>query len=230
MSDSVQPHPWDSPGKDTGVGCHFLLQCRKVKVKSLSPIRLFATPWTAAHQAPPSPGFSRQEHWSGLPFPSPMQKSESEVAQSSPSLSDPMDCSLPGSFVHGIFQARVLDWGAIAFSALMAFNIFSWTSWSLVYFRCTPLPSGFIRDMNCKIFLPSCGLSSHFFKECSLKKFFNFWVDQLLFFFGCLCCLASVWNFLQVKKNIAPYFYTSDFKSCCKIKWSAVNYIMGRGI
>ena len=67
--------PWDSPGKNTGVGCHFLLQCMKVK-------------------------------------------SESEVAQSCPTLSDPMDCSLPGSSVHGIFQARVLEWGAIAFSVI----------------------------------------------------------------------------------------------------------------
>ena len=67
------PHPWDSPGKNTGVGCHFLLQCMKVK-------------------------------------------SESEVAQSCSTLSDPMDCTLPGSSVHGIFQARVLEWGAIAFS------------------------------------------------------------------------------------------------------------------
>ena len=83
MSDSVQPHrrqptrlpcPWDSQGKNTGVGCHFLLQCMKVK-------------------------------------------SESEVVQSCPTLSDPMDCSLPGSCVHGIFQARVPEWGAIAFSA-----------------------------------------------------------------------------------------------------------------
>ena len=67
------PRPWDSPGKNTGVGCHFLLQCMKVK-------------------------------------------SESEVAQSCPTLSDPMDCSLPGSSVHGISQARVLEWGAVAFS------------------------------------------------------------------------------------------------------------------
>ena len=82
MSDSVRPHrqqltrlpcPWDSPGKNTGVGCHFLLQCMKVK-------------------------------------------SESEVAQSCPTLSDPMDCGPPGSSSHGIFQARVLEWGAIAFS------------------------------------------------------------------------------------------------------------------
>ena len=82
VSDSVRPHrrqptrlphPWDSPGKNTGVGCQFLLPCMKVK-------------------------------------------SESEVAQSCPTLSDPTHCSLPGSSVHGIFQARVLEWVAIAFS------------------------------------------------------------------------------------------------------------------
>ena len=73
MSDSVRHHPWDSPGKNTGVGCQFLLQCIKVK-------------------------------------------SESEVAHSCLTLHDPMDCSLPGSSIHGIFQARVLEWGAIAFS------------------------------------------------------------------------------------------------------------------
>ena len=60
--------PWDSPGKNTGVGCHFLLQC--MKVKSLSPVQPSATPWTAAFQAPPSMGFSRQEYWSGVPLPS----------------------------------------------------------------------------------------------------------------------------------------------------------------
>ena len=72
MSDSVRPHPWDYPGKNTGVGCHFLLQCIKVKVKSLSHVWLSATRWTAAHQAPPSMGFSRKEHWSGVPLPSPL--------------------------------------------------------------------------------------------------------------------------------------------------------------
>ena len=80
LSDSLRPHrrqptklprPWDSPGKNTGVGCHFLLQCRKVKVESLSRVRLLATPWTEAHQAPVSMGFSRQEYWSGVPSPSP---------------------------------------------------------------------------------------------------------------------------------------------------------------
>ena len=78
VSNSVRPHrrqptrlprPWDSPGKNTGVGCHCLLQC--IKVKSLSSVRLLATPWTAAHQAPPPMGFSRQEYWSGVPLPSP---------------------------------------------------------------------------------------------------------------------------------------------------------------
>ena len=70
----------------------------------------------AGHQAPPSLGFSRQEHWSGLPFPSPMHESESEVAQSCPTLSDPMDFSLPGSSIHGTLQARALEWGATASS------------------------------------------------------------------------------------------------------------------
>ena len=82
VSDSVRPHrrqptrlpcPWDFPGKNTGVGCHFLFQCMKVK-------------------------------------------RESKVAQSCLTFSDPMDCSLPGFSIHGIFQARVLEWGAIAFS------------------------------------------------------------------------------------------------------------------
>ena len=82
MSNSVQPHrrqptrltcPWDSPGKNTGEGCHFLLQCRKgkVKVKSLSRVQLLATPWTAAYQVPPSIGFSRLEYWRRLLLPSP---------------------------------------------------------------------------------------------------------------------------------------------------------------
>ena len=104
MSNSVRPHrqqptslprPWDSPGKNTGVGCHFLLQCMKVK-------------------------------------------SESEVAQSCPTLHNPMDCSPPGSSIHGIFQSRVLEWGAIAFS------LSSW--WYL-----KSLPANFcdIRDLPC---------------------------------------------------------------------------------
>ena len=82
-----------------------------------SHVQLCATPETAAHQAPPSLGVSRQEHWSGLPFPSPMH--ESEVAHLYPTPSDPMDCCLPGSSIHGIHQARVLEWVTIAFSDLI---------------------------------------------------------------------------------------------------------------
>ena len=68
------PHPWNSPGKNTGVGFHFLFQCMKVKRESYvtQPCLTLATPWTAAHQAPPSMGFSRQEYWNGVPFPSPI--------------------------------------------------------------------------------------------------------------------------------------------------------------
>ena len=90
------------------------------QLKLLLLLNHFSCVWLCMqpHQAPLSLRFSRQEHWSGLPFPSPMheRKSESEVIQSCPILSDPMDCSLPGSSVHGSFQARVLEWDAIASS------------------------------------------------------------------------------------------------------------------
>ena len=68
------PHPWDSPGKNTGVGCHFLLQCTKVKSESevAQSRQPSTTPWTAAFQAPPSMRFSRQGYWSGVPLPSPL--------------------------------------------------------------------------------------------------------------------------------------------------------------
>ena len=79
------PCPWDSQGTNTGVGCHFLLQCMKVN-------------------------------------------SESEVAQSCATPSDPMDCSPPGSSIHGIFQAKVLEWGAIAFSAHHFYSTLYWKS------------------------------------------------------------------------------------------------------
>ena len=87
-------------------------------LRHFSRVQLCETPQTAAHQAPLSLGFSRQEHWSGLPFPSPLHKSEKWKWSGSvmSNSSDPMDCSLPGSSIHGIFQAKVLEWGAIAFS------------------------------------------------------------------------------------------------------------------
>ena len=111
MSNSVQPHrqqptrlprPWDSPGKNTGVGCHFLLQCMKVKMKgmSLSSVRLFVTPWTAAYQAPPSVGFSRQEYCSGVAFPSPVHENEKRKGSHSV-LSD-------SSQPHGLQPTRLL--------------------------------------------------------------------------------------------------------------------------
>ena len=103
MSDPVRPHrwqptrlprPWDSPGKNTGVGCHFLLQCMKVK-------------------------------------------SESEVAQSCPTLRDLINFSLPGSTVHGIFQARVLERGAITFSATHHWKPSNLEDGSCAHYMCT---------------------------------------------------------------------------------------------
>ena len=89
-----------------------------------SRVLLCSTPEREAHQAPPSLRFSRQEHLSGLPFLSPMHESEKWKwsPQSCPTLCNPMDCSLPGSSIHGIFQARVLEWGAIAFSISNRYN------------------------------------------------------------------------------------------------------------
>ena len=97
----------------------------KVKVKSLSRVRLLATPWTAAHQAPPSMWFSRQEFWSGVPLPSPNRYAAAAAAaaanslQSCPTLCDPIDGRPPGSPVPGILQARALDWVSIAFSIII---------------------------------------------------------------------------------------------------------------
>ena len=99
--------------------CVYIYICIYIYMLMLSHfsrVRLCATPQAAAHQAPPSLGFSREEHWSHFLLQCMKVKRESEVAQSCPILSDPMDCSLTGSSVHGIFQARVLEWGAIAFS------------------------------------------------------------------------------------------------------------------
>ena len=97
----------------------------KVKVKSLSRVRLLATPWTAAHQAPPSMWFSRQEFWSGVPLPSPNRYAAAAAAaaanslQSCPTLCDPIDGRPPGSPVPGILQARALEWVSIAFSIII---------------------------------------------------------------------------------------------------------------
>ena len=111
----------------TGILLLLLLSC-------ISCVWLCATTKMASHQAPLSLGVSRQEHWSGPPFSSPSMKvkSESEIVQTCLTLSDLMDCSLPGSSVHGICQARVLEWSAIAFSetrshmALLSYNNLRW--------------------------------------------------------------------------------------------------------
>ena len=139
MSDPQRPHglqpssllhPWDFPGKSTGVGCHFLLQCRKVK-------------------------------------------SESEVAQSCLTLSDPMDCSLPGSSIHGIFQARVLEWGAIASPKGMATNscILAWRiPWTVEPGRPQPMGSQRVgpnlRKQHFALFrFPTALLMKHFVEQ-----------------------------------------------------------------
>ena len=83
-----------------------------------SRVRLLATPWTAAYQAPPSMGLSRQEYWSGVPLPSPISSSwvHAKWFQSCVILWDPLDCSPPSSSVHEILQARILEWAAMSSS------------------------------------------------------------------------------------------------------------------
>ena len=93
------PSPWDSPGKNTGVGCHFLLQCMKVKVKSLSCVRFLATPWTATYQAPLSMGFSRQEYWNGLPLPSPYPAIGEHILLAQLFVNYAKICHLLGNFI-----------------------------------------------------------------------------------------------------------------------------------
>ena len=116
--------PWNSPGKRTEVCCHSFLQhlsftYAAAAAKSRQSCPTLSDPIDGTHKAPPSLGFSRQEHWNGLPFPSPMHESEKwKWSRCHVWLSDPMDCSPAGSSVHGTFQARVLEWGAIAFSVL----------------------------------------------------------------------------------------------------------------
>ena len=110
-----------------------------VAAKLLQSCPTLCDPMTAAHQALPSLGFSRQEHWSGLPFPSPV--CESEVAQSCPTLSNPMGCSLPGSSVHGIFQARVLEWGAILITSLNSRALNSFQTVAIGQWKETPVHS-----------------------------------------------------------------------------------------
>ena len=161
VSDSVRPHrrrptrlphPWDSPGKNTGEGCHFLLQCVKVK-------------------------------------------SESEVTQSYLTLSDPMDCSLPGSSIHGIFQARVLEWGAIAFSTRRLNEAFFYKQERI------SIPEGptgsFLISKYLLLSLAEVSIQgeyfNHFFKLlCSLGSLPCIYVIKVLCGFLLLICLMSI--------------------------------------
>ena len=146
MSDSVRPHsrqptrlpgPWDSPGKNTGVGCHFLLQCMKVK-------------------------------------------RESEVAQSCLTLSDSMDCSLPGSSIHGIFQARVLEWGAIAFSALVVREM---QIKSTMRYQFTPTKMTAIKKQNNSVLVRNVEKLEHFCQVGGNRKWWS--------------CYEKVWLFIK---------------------------------
>ena len=178
MSDSVWPHrrqpirllcPWDSPGKNTGLGCHFLLQYMKVK-------------------------------------------SESEVAQSCPTLSNPMDCSLPGSSVQGIFQARTLDWVAISFS-----NTWKWkvkvkslsrarllaTPWTAAYQA--PPSKGFSRQE----YWSGVPLPSWTRVSCIAGRFFISWATREAHLEDKSILLATYWSELWilelvVRKHLSP--------------------------
>ena len=159
--------PWDSPGKNTGVGCHVLLQCMKVK-------------------------------------------SQSEVAQSCPTLRDPMDCSLPGSSVHGIFQPRVLEWGAIAFNA--------WRC-ELRQIRrtaCVKLTGRFlIRTWHLKPLLNGWSHSGHvpmppaLFENHKLLRLELAWVEA---------SLESLWGSqLEGKAHLAWLLQRKDFVGACNV-------------
>ena len=150
------PRPWDSPGKNSGVGCHFLLQCMKVK-------------------------------------------SESYVAQSCPTLSDPVDCSPPGSSIHGTFRARVLEWGAISFS-----NAWKWKvkvkSLSRVRLLVTPWTAAHQAP-------PSMGLSAQeYWSGVPLPSpFMTVYLFWFLFFF--LAMLQGLWDLSSPIRDwtLVPY-------------------------
>ena len=160
MSDSVrshrwQPtrlcHPWDSPGKNTGVGCHFLLQCMKVK-------------------------------------------SESEVTKSCPILCDPMDCSTPGSSIHGIFQARVLEWGAVAFSCFRCrVRLFIWLFSCFLRYACIAMNFPLSTVLQCPT---GFGLLCFHFHSFLCIFWLLFWFLLWFVDYSEACCSASTcWNF-----------------------------------
>ena len=126
-SNSVRPHrrqptrlprPWDSPGKNTGVGCISFSNAWKwkVKVKSLSHVQLFSTPWTAAYQAPPPMGFSRQEYWSGVPLPSP----ETDLLISKSSLA--WMFMINNTLIHFFMYSTIFYWACATHRKLSFFH------------------------------------------------------------------------------------------------------------
>ena len=129
MSDSVRPHrwqptrlprPWDSPGKNTGVGCHFLLQCMKVESESevTQSCPTLSNPIDCSPPGSPVPGIlqARTLEWVAISFSRGEVTAAAKSLQSCPTLCDPIDGSPPGSPVPGILQARTLEWDAISFS------------------------------------------------------------------------------------------------------------------
>ena len=141
--------PWDSPGKNTGVGCHFLLQCMKVK-------------------------------------------REREVTESCPTLSDPMDCSPPGSSVHGIFQVRVLEWGAIAFSVIL---------FRAVVFHCRYGPQ--LVDSF------TCWWSFELFSENTKRLFRSLFWDHTICFYSLTLLIQNTSSFLTFKTQPTNHVWES---------------------
>ena len=175
MSNSVRSHrrqptrlhrPWDSPGKNTGVGCHFLLQCMKVKNKS-------------------------------------------QVAQSCPTLCDPMDCSLPGSSVHGIFQARVLEWGAIAFSTKVWVYFVFWYLVLVLMVIITEKDASYLRKKWVE-------LTKSFFNPIHWSYSDSFWNQSFL-----LNKLkgATFLEFLKMVSLSSIIFQLASLKTSYKITW-----------
>ena len=195
------PRPWGSPGKNTGVGCHFLLQCMKVK-------------------------------------------SESEVAESCPTPSNPMDCSPPGSSIHGIFQARVLEWVAIAFSIIYTYIcIYLYTEIypvliSSYFLLCQGL---YPRDIS-SVFLnfhvlwwlwgnSEFGLMTNTghipitFSECSTSTLGLRGQNPIIGY--CPCCMDCSWNNVDCRctncylhpgglSPLSPQLHSQGYTGCCK--------------
>ena len=167
--------PWDSPGKNTGVGCHFLLQCMKVK-------------------------------------------SENEVVQPCLTLSDPMDCSLPGSSIHGILQARALEWGAIAFSVSLSV-VFLFLKFHSSVCKCWIFllsPFGILYTLSVWSYLSSLILRTLSPLIPQIFSFLHFYfifssIPWLLF--SGYWCFYNFLNYSFIFSISEPYFLSGDISS-----------------